>query len=269
MNPHIELIRPNVCLLSVLGLIVGAIVAGALVTELVYALIAVFLICGAGNVINDVFDVEIDKINKPNRPIPSGRIDRGQAKVFFGLLVVIGAVLAYLVSVLFLLIALINIVVLYVYSWKLKPVAFVGNVAVAYLGASSFLAAGLILGDFSISTAVFALAVVSFLGTLSREILKDMEDAYGDFKEGARTLPIRIGMRWSKLVAYIILTGACLSLILPLEVLSVYYLIGAVPGVIICAASLMYTPAKAQKLIKIAMYLVMAGFLLGSELFFL
>ncbi len=270
MNTYCELLRPTVCLLSAFGFLVGAIVAQALVPVLALGLIAVFIICGAGNAVNDYFDYKIDKINQPKRPIPSGRITRKATLIYFALLSIAGAALAFFVSLPFFAIAVFNIFVLFAYSWKLKPIALAGNAAVAYLAASSFLAAGLVTGSFAglWGSAIFMLAVVSFLGTLAREIIKDVEDVKGDEKVYLRTLPIVAGEKTAKSVAYVILTIACASLIWPYQILSAYYLIGAIPGVLACLYAIAEhkNPRKSQKMIKVAMYLVMFGFLLGSIL---
>ncbi|MBI5347027.1 MAG: geranylgeranylglycerol-phosphate geranylgeranyltransferase [Candidatus Aenigmarchaeota archaeon] len=270
MNPYCKLLRPTVCLLSAFGLLVGAIVAQALVPVLALGLIAAFIICGAGNAINDYFDYEIDKINQPKRPIPSGRVSRKAALIYFAVLSIAGAALAFFVSLPFFVIAVFNIFVLFIYSWKLKPVALIGNAAVAYLAASSFLAAGLIISNFNSlwGSAIFMLAVVSFLGTIAREIIKDVEDIKGDEKLGMRTLPIVVGEKIAKAVAYAILVIACASLIWPYQMLSTYYLIGAIPGILAClyAIAKHKNPRKSQKMVKVAMYFVMLGFLLGSLL---
>ncbi len=270
MNPYINIIRPNVCILSVIGMIVGAIVANVILNPLIIlAIIVAFLITGAGNVINDYFDYKIDRINRPTRPIPSGKITRHQALVYYSLLSAIGIVISYFVSVQFLAIAVFNVVVLSVYSWKLKSTALVGNVAVAYLAASNFLAAGLIAGTFSsLSLPILAFFGISFLGTLSREIVKDIEDTEGDRKLGARTLPIITGEKLSRILSNIILLLAVISLSVPVYagLFSAPYFIGAVPAVIISLYSMTRKPAKAQKLIKISMYFVMLGFILGSLL---
>ncbi|MBI2583273.1 MAG: UbiA family prenyltransferase, partial [Candidatus Aenigmarchaeota archaeon] len=99
MNPYIEITRPNVCALTVLGIIIGALVVGILgfYAELVYAVLAGLLLCAGGNVINDFFDAEIDRVNRPERPIPSGHITPNSALYYYLVLSVIGLALALLV----------------------------------------------------------------------------------------------------------------------------------------------------------------------------
>lgn len=267
MYPYISLLRINVCLLSVLALLISSILAHAFVFELFYAFVAVFLICGAGNVINDYFDIYIDKINKPHRPIASGNVSKKNALNYFIFLCISGLIFAYLVSPDLFILALINVIILFFYSWKFKSIALLGNIIVSYLASSSFLAGGLILGTFySINHIILILFTVSFFGTLSREVLKDIEDEKGDKKLKLKTLPILIGSKKSKLFAYTILLFACILLLLPVFVLSILYLIGMLPGIGICLYAIYShkNVTKSQKLIKLAMFIIILGFLLGT-----
>ena len=85
MSVYLEMMRPNNGVLAILGILIGAIVAGTFSVSYVilFALVVSFLINSAGNVINDYFDHAIDKINRPKRPIPSGRVKRNGALSFF------------------------------------------------------------------------------------------------------------------------------------------------------------------------------------------
>jgi geranylgeranylglycerol-phosphate geranylgeranyltransferase len=269
MNPYLDIIRPNVCILSILGIIVGSIVTGAIYSPLVIpAVIAAFLITAAGNVINDYFDHKTDSLNAPGRPIPSGKLSRQRALYYAIILNLVGLIFSAFITTDFLILAVINTAVLFVYAWRLKKLPLVGNISVSYLSASTFLASGLIIGNFSglWGSAIFILALISLTGTLSREIFKDIEDIEGDKAIKARTLPIILGEKPSAGLAYIILYYTCAMLILPvaLVILSLYYLIGAVPAILVCIYAYRSGPEKAQKMIKIAMYLVFLGFILGS-----
>src|SRR3989338_664689 len=273
-SAYVELLRLNNGVLAVLGIIIGAIVAGAFLPsatmQIALAIIAAFLINGAGNVINDCFDYRIDKVTRPNRPIPSGRIKRSSAAVYFAVLIAASLVLAYFVSRDFLYLAVINSLVSLVYSWKLKGMPLVGNAAVSWLAGSTFAGGALVLHSFAaLPAAVFLLASIGFLGTLSREIFKDIEDVKGDKEEKARTLPIVIGNKGAMIVASIVLMLGIASLLVPLYagLFSAYYYVGIVPAIIICLLAVAKkTPHKSQKLIKIAMYFIFLGFILGTVL---
>src|SRR3989344_3241357 len=103
MNPYLELLRPSVCIMTVLALIIGSVVAGvfAFSPALLLVLVAGFLICGSGNVVNDYLDHKIDKISMPHRPIPSWRLKRESAFKLFAVVGLIGVIAAYFVSLTF------------------------------------------------------------------------------------------------------------------------------------------------------------------------
>ena len=255
MNAYVELLRPNNGILAVLGIILGYIVAASFTAgsvQIIFAIIVAFLINGAGNVINDYFDHKIDEINRPRRPIPSGRASRGNVLVYFIVLIAVGIVLSYLVSVYFFYLAIINSIVSFVYSWKLKGTPLIGNITVSWLAASTFLGGALILYSFySIPYPVVILASIAFLATLSREIFKDAEDVEGDKKFGAKTLPIAIGTHKAVVLASIILLAGVASLFIPAYtgIFGIYYYIGVVPAAVICLLAIrsMKKPKKAQK----------------------
>ncbi|MBL7160638.1 MAG: UbiA family prenyltransferase [Candidatus Aenigmarchaeota archaeon] len=263
MNPFLRIMRPSVCMMSLLGILVGSIVAGVASPLLILlAIVAAILITGAGNVVNDYFDVETDRVNAPHRPIPAGKVSLKGALWFFAVLNIIGVVLAVFVSWEFLGIALFNVLVSFVYAWKLKKAPFVGNVAVSYLGASAFLAAGLIEGLPGLP--IITLALIAFFGTISREIFKDIRDVAGDKKIGAKTLPLIWGLGKSRGLAIAFLAIGCILLALPVPMFSLFYLVGAVPAAALCIFAATRKPARAEKLVKIAIFLVLLGFILGS-----
>ncbi|MDI6806502.1 MAG: UbiA family prenyltransferase [Candidatus Aenigmarchaeota archaeon] len=270
MFAYLEILRINVCILAVLGLLVGSIISGALYfpTLVLYAVIATFFICGSGDVINDYFDYKIDKINKPYRPLPSGRISRKNALIYFILLVLVGLTFALMVSIPFLIIATFNLLVVVAYPWRLKKIPLVGNMAVSYLAISTYLAAGLIVGSFSslFASPLLILVLICFFGVLSREIFKSIEDTEGDKKLKLKTLPIVIGKGKSTLLARIFLFIGIVLLILPYyyKIFSDWYLIAVLPSIFICIYVLLRSEArKAQKTLKVVMYLVILAFLVG------
>ena len=74
MNPYIEILRPGNAVMGAITIILIALIDRSISIPLVLAMLAVFFETAAGNVINDYFDYNIDLVNKPERPIPSGRI---------------------------------------------------------------------------------------------------------------------------------------------------------------------------------------------------
>jgi len=155
---------------------------------------SVFLITGAGNAINDFFDADIDAINKPARPIPSGRVSRNTALYLSFLLFGIGIALSCFINTICFVIALVNSILLIIYARNLKQTALAGNICIGYLTGSTFLFGGALFETAGLSrtSGLFALAM---LATIAREIAKDIEDIEGDLAMGAVTLPIRVGQK--------------------------------------------------------------------------
>lgn len=264
----IELLRPNVCLMAVFGLAIASIIFGINIISFQFTLAAIvaFLICGGGNAINDYFDFEIDKINMPKRPLPSGRISRKSALYLFWIVSITGLVLSYFVNPAFLAIALFNFIVSSLYAWKLKKTTIKG-VFVAYLGSSAFIAAPFISGFPSslLDSSLLLLILISFFGTLSRQLLMDIRDMEGDKKAGAKTIPLMFGKKTTRIIASAILLLAASLLIVPYlqKMVSVYYLILAVPAIMLSLYAITQQPEKGERTIKKATFLVLFAFLVG------
>jgi len=191
----IRITRPHNAVVAGLTALIGYLVAtGTLTPPTLLLAVAVGLITAAGNVINDVYDVEIDRINRPDRPIPAGLISLGGAKAYTVALFAGGLLAAALTTALCFAIALANVVVLVAYAVRLKRTPGIGNLAVAYLTASVFLFGGAFAGVEGLVQNL-TLAGITFLATIAREVLKDAEDVDGDAAGGARTLPMLIGVQ--------------------------------------------------------------------------
>ena len=200
MNPYIQLLRPSVILLGAFGALVGAIVSGFTSPLLIFIAMLVVLLVGAGgNVINDYFDYEIDKINKPDRPIVSGKVSQKTALIYSTVLYTLGIVLAVYLNFYCLILALFNVFITIVYSWKLKKHLVVGNMIPSWLAASSFLFGALLIGG--VGMIALILSTMAFLSNMGREIVKDIEDVIGDSKSGSKTFPIVFGNKTAKLIA--------------------------------------------------------------------
>lgn len=147
--------------------------------------ISAFVLLSAGNAINDYCDYNIDQINRPRRPLPSGRIRRIDALIFAILLTVIGIWLGTLINRNATGIAIFVAVALISYAFYFKRTPFVGNLVVSGLTGLTFIAGGVAIdsGQGTVIPAIFA-----FLFTTAREIVKDLEDTEGDLKNNVKTL---------------------------------------------------------------------------------
>lgn len=167
------------------------------------AALAAFMVCAAGNIVNDLLDLDIDKINRPKRMLVTGEISRTQAIGLAVTLAVLSLVTSLLVNMEVFLSVVMAILLLALYNFRAKRIPVLGNLLIATLGAMTFITGGLAIE----SRLTFVLpgplipAIFAFLFHLAREILKDVEDIEGDRLNGVKTLPQIVGVSRALLVA--------------------------------------------------------------------
>lgn len=168
--------------------------------ELFLLVFSTCLIAGAGYIINDYYDVKIDAINKPQRLIIDRVIRRREAILLHFLFSIFGVLMSLVVSYKIGLVTLLATSLLWYYSNDMKRRPLSGNLAVAVLsGLAVFIVAFLFKKNFLL---VGVYAIFSMLLSVIREIVKDMEDIKGDHVFGCNTLPIKLGLRKTKLIVY-------------------------------------------------------------------
>ena len=234
----VRIIRPVNAVVAGLAAILGyGIAAGNLVTGTILLFSAVFLITAGGNSINDYFDADIDRINRPDRPIPSGEVLPGMAWNISFALFSCGILIAVFTNPVCFGIAVFNTLLLVLYAARLKRTFVAGNLAVSYLSASIFLFGGAYLGYEGIIR-VLPVVLVTLFAMLSREILKTAEDVEGDAASGADTVPVRYGVRSAVLLSAVFALCAVAGSIYPVLWWGNWYLGGIliVDSVIIFAA---------------------------------
>ncbi len=153
--------------------------------------LAVFLIVGGANVINDVFDIEVDRVNAPDRPLPSALVSTSFARALSLLLFSSGAALSAAIGPAAGLFALAQVGVLTVYGRYSKKMGLAKNPVFAAYCASVVVFAGVVAGRANGFLAV--MTACCFFMMMAMEIVKDIPDAVGDAAAGATTLPIRLG----------------------------------------------------------------------------
>ena len=234
----VRIIRPVNAVVAGLAAILGyGIAAGNLVTGTILLFSAVFLITAGGNSINDYFDADIDRINRPDRPIPSGDVRPRMAWNISFALFSCGILIAVFTNPVCFGIAVFNTLLLVLYAARLKRTLVAGNLAVSYLSASIFLFGGAYLGYEGIIR-VLPVVLVTLFAMLSREILKTAEDVEGDAASGADTIPVRYGVRSAVLLSAVFALCAVAGSIYPVLWWGNWYLGGIliVDSVIIFAA---------------------------------
>lgn len=192
-------------------------------------MLSTICIAGAGYLINDVFDKTIDKINKPEKVIIDKHISEATAYNYYVVLNVIGVGAGFYLSNLigkpsFSAIFIIIAATLYLYASSLKKSLLIGNIIVALILGISVLMVGIYdllpiitpenrQGLGSLFKILIDYATFAFLLNLIREIIKDFEDIEGDLDSGAKSLPIVLGVKNSKIVLSVLLIIAIVSLI--------------------------------------------------------
>jgi geranylgeranylglycerol-phosphate geranylgeranyltransferase len=180
--------------------------------NILLAALAASFTLASGNIINDIYDVEIDKINRSSRPLPSGIITFKSAYIFYIILILISLVLSWLVDIQIFVIVLVSQILLFLYSKSLKRIPLLGNITVAFLTGFVFIYGGIVVDS---PEAAIIPAVYAFLINLIREIVKDLEDVEGDNKVGVKTFPIQFGFQKSKILILLLTITLILYTIYP------------------------------------------------------
>ncbi len=279
MNPYIEILRPGNAIMGAIAIILIAIIDKTISIPIILAMIAVFFETAAGNVINDYFDYNIDLINKPERPIPSGRISLKAGRNYGYLQFLLGTICGFLISYLTnnwipFAIVLIADVILYLYAYKLKSTPLIGNLAVGFMTGFGFVFGGFTINNPEIITTSLFLGFFAFVMTTAREIVKDIEDIEGDKAEGAKTLPILIGEKIPAIIAaiLIIIDSALCPILYYNHIFGVYYLVVIAIAVLLFLYSAILilksqerqTASKVSKYLKIGMLIAFVAFIFGS-----
>ncbi len=244
-----------------------------------YPILTVSLVAAGGYVINDYFDVEVDKVNKAYRPIPAGAVGRSEALILSLVLGGFGISLSLTSGPYTFLFAVLNALLTYLYSYRIKEWGFIGNVVVAFEGAASIIYGGLAAAEsvgvlrytsFSLLPALYA-----FLLLLGREVVKTIEDVKADEVRKVKSLPRLYGVKTASLVAASLLSSVVAISTLPvlLGYGLVYLALTAVTDVVLMYAvrQLMYLhrggnpeaqAAKLRSVLKIAIFLGSLAFLI-------
>lgn len=200
----IKISRPVSTLTGVLATLLGGYVAGTgNWSAIALACLSTLCVSAAANAWNDYRDVEIDRINQPQRPLPSGMVSLRAARNFSfimaGLSMIFGALInwpAFFISVA-------SNILLYLYSVRLKSTVLLGNITVALISALSPVFGGIAAGNVVPS---LWMALIIFFGILSREILKTLADYEGDAHNQVKTISTVWGPRVAR-TAFFTLAG--------------------------------------------------------------
>jgi len=208
-----KLSRPVSTLTGVLAVVLGGYVAGTGAWgPVALAALATMFVSASSNAWNDYRDIEIDRINQPQRALPSGMVSPRAALVFSIVLAVLSVVVAAFINPTALVIAVVSNLLLYLYSIRLKSTVLLGNVTVAVISAMSAVFGGVAAGNYRPS---LWLGAIIFVGILGREVLKTLADYEGDLAHDVKTISTVWGPRVARVVFFMLLGATAIVMIAP------------------------------------------------------
>jgi geranylgeranylglycerol-phosphate geranylgeranyltransferase len=224
--------RPITTLTGALAVVLGGYVAGT--GEWFYVALAVIVTLmnsASANAWNDYQDIEIDRVNQPQRPLPSGQVSPELVKRFSFVMAALALLLSAFINPLAFAIALVANILLFIYSWRLKSTVLIGNLIVALVSAMSVVFGGVAAGNPQPTIWLFLIIFVAILG---REVLKTMADYDGDLSEGVQTISTVWGKPAARTVFFTLAVAAMIMMMLPyfLEVYKPIYGILVLVGVL-------------------------------------
>jgi len=248
-----------------------------LLINIILGVLAYFLIAGSGMVINDIYDLEIDKINRPGRPIPRGSVSLKVAKIYFFVILTIGVAISIIHSVIFdlgfpnIFIAVLFGFLGWVYAKWGKKQGFLGNIVVS-ISFSIGLIYGAILNNYYLNNVfippyIYYFFLTSFFLLLAREIIKGCEDIEGDKQYGIKTLAVQIGINKATKISVVCDILAIIFFILPVftQIINpLLFLISMIFGLIIVIYALiqsLQSDIQKDNFKKISLFLKIGAFL--------
>ncbi len=214
----LQLIRPELPISAGICVVVGQTIALGRIPEIDDLLLGFGLglfLSSSAMIFNDLFDLEVDRINTPHKPIPSGKVTTTEAIVFGGITALIALLIAGLIAPMVLLLSLVLWILGFLYNWKLKASGLMGNLIVATNVAMTFILGGISVGE-SINPLVWIFGAIAFIFDLAEEIAGDAMDMEGDKKRGSRSLAIMHGKQVALRISGILFVVMILLSLLPI-----------------------------------------------------
>jgi geranylgeranylglycerol-phosphate geranylgeranyltransferase len=266
----IQLIRPANSIVMGLAVLVGVALTGfsnLQLLNLFLGMLTGFTLTAAAMAINDYYDLDIDKVNEPKRPIPRGAVSKNAALLLTLILTVAGLLFAYFTSIFCLLFAFGAWVIMVAYSTVGKRSGLLGNFLVSACVAAPFLYGSLVaVNIISLNTLLFA--SMAFFSNTGREISKGIVDIEGDSSHSIRTLAVLFGSRRAALVASAFFVAAVALSPLPLVygIVSFWFIPFVLVtdiGLLWCSLSLLrdFSRANARKTKRVILLLFVFGLL--------
>ncbi|MBT4406897.1 MAG: UbiA family prenyltransferase [Euryarchaeota archaeon] len=233
----------------------------------------------AGNILNDLVDFETDKVNHPDRPLPTGQVSINSAKQIVAAATLVSFFSMLLCSVLYyhqsstlplfsmaIWLTACILMITYELGPSTKNQGLKGNISISVMVGLVILYGASVLSALNNSPLVFAAAATAAFANLAREILKDCQDIEGD--TGRNTLPMQVGLEKARMIAYPIALTAMVFAALPYYLgwggFELGLLIIQIPAILLLIT--LNNPIskgedrKAQKQVRLAMLAGLIGF---------
>jgi geranylgeranylglycerol-phosphate geranylgeranyltransferase len=182
--------------------------------EMLLGFFSYFFISATALILNDYFDLEIDRVNAPHRPLPSGIVAPRDVVNLSIVVAGLGIILSALVSVLALVLVIVVWAVGVAYNWRFKRTGLPGNLMVSFSVGSTFVFGGIVVGHPG-DVIVWWFGALAFLVDLGEEIAADAMDMEGDALIGSRSLGIVLGQRAALRISAAIFGLAVIVSLLP------------------------------------------------------
>jgi len=215
MIEYFKLIRIQNLIIAILAVLVaGYSIQGSDLLLLLYAIISVVCTMSFGNILNDVFDIDTDRISHPSRPLPMNYIDVGIAKNIVLILLIFILIISLFLNILAsICLVCIILPLLICYNLYFKSVPVVGNMVVSVLLAFVFIFTEIIF--YSQAQIMLIPGCLVFGLSFIREFIKDIHDYEGDKHYNIKTLPVRIGQKKSINIAIFMIIIFCIIILIP------------------------------------------------------
>ena len=213
INSFLKLIRYNNILPTILLFFSGGYIMNPSIfkllssTKFIISLINTILVMSNSMIINDIFDIEVDKTNNPNRPLASGEISKKIAVLYafilFGLCQYLNFKFLPNNIILLINIAIFNTII---YTPYIKQIPLIKNIFCANIVAFSIFFGGLASSEINIfdnkNIELLSIAIkLVFFGSLYNELLLDLSDYDGDLKNNIQTIPVLYGEDFTWILA--------------------------------------------------------------------
>ncbi|MEE9585784.1 MAG: UbiA family prenyltransferase [Nitrososphaerales archaeon] len=272
----IMLTRPVNSIMVGFAVVVGVAVSAPLEllsTPTILGFLTGFLISSYSMVVNDWYDLDVDRINNPNRPLASGRISLRTAAVYAAILLILGIATSLFTGLENFIIATVFAAIAWVYNYWGKKQILLGNMMVAASVAIPYIYGGAAVGRIE-SLLLWFLALTSFLAATGREVVKTISDVEGDEARRVNSVARVYGSHAAAIVGGVLFLGAASSTVLPIvtgEVGVVYSTLILLPDVLFVYAAVKIirdstktNALKIKNLTLIGMIIGMLVFIIGG-----